>query len=146
MPDSIFVRVPVEKEEALRRLAEVAYDVETTLLGEVVHDFELDGRRCRVRSEIVSLRRIVHSYLGALGADHDLESAARHVAEAEAVYWVAHPLGHDLAVQLPDGHLYYYAVPRPAEKDVAPDKGPPASTSVLRNLGPGPGRDHLDAL
>lgn len=62
-----------------------------------------------------SPRRRIHSLLGGIGADHNLEDAEERIRTAEFVGWVRHLLRHDLYVRTPEGRQYYYDVPRPKE-------------------------------
>ena len=57
-------------------------------------------------------RRLVHSMLGGLGADHEVEWVNVAIDRADRVEWVNGPLGHDLALTV-DGRTYYYQVARP---------------------------------
>jgi hypothetical protein len=58
-------------------------------------------------------RRIVHSFQGTLGTDHDLERALELVDEATEVGWSEYPfLGHELRVVTARG-AYMYDVRRP---------------------------------
>lgn len=65
-------------------------------------------------------RVTVHSRLNGLGADHDLETALEHVAQADEIVWATNMLQHDLAVVV-DGQAYLYDVPRPERSQHDPD-------------------------
>lgn len=62
------------------------------------------------------LRRLVHSRLGGIGADHSLESAREHVEQADEIAWITSMLRHDLAVRVGD-RIYSYDVPRPERSE-----------------------------
>lgn len=57
-------------------------------------------------------RTTVHSFLGFVGADHDLDAALEKVDQADEVAWATHMIHHDLAVRIGD-RIYRYDVPRP---------------------------------
>lgn len=50
-------------------------------------------------------RTVIHSFLGAFGADWDLEDAIAAVESAQKVAWSPNWIGHDLAVQTAEGKV-----------------------------------------
>jgi hypothetical protein len=84
-------------------------------MNEVVHiDKETASAALRdaAFTSEVDGRTTVHSFLGGIGADHDLDLALGLVIDAEEIAWTTHLLRHDLAVRV-DGRVYHYDVPRP---------------------------------
>lgn len=66
----------------------------------------------RAREAVGEPRLVVHSFLGTLGADHDLERALALVDEADRVGWMPHLLRHELAVVV-GRRRYNFDVKRP---------------------------------
>lgn len=62
-------------------------------------------------------RTTLHSFLGGIGADHDLDSVLKHIEAADEVAWADHLFHHDLAVRL-GGRIYRYDVQRPERRAV----------------------------
>jgi hypothetical protein len=56
----------------------------------------------------------VHVFCGMIGADWTLQGALDLIADNHRIAWVDHPLGHDLAVEIPSGKTYHLDVARPA--------------------------------
>jgi hypothetical protein len=64
-------------------------------------------------------RTTVHSFLGTIGADHDLDDALARVEKSDDRAWVTHMIQHDLAV-LVNGKQYHYDVQRPERSPEPP--------------------------
>lgn len=58
-------------------------------------------------------RTIIHSFLGGIGADHDLATALDYVERSDDRAWAPHLFGHELAVAV-DGKVYRYDARRPS--------------------------------
>lgn len=91
--------VPVSKTEAKRALTAGAF-TET-------HK-HCDTCTCDVPPD----RQIIHSRLGGIGADHNLNQALDLVEQAERIAWTTSLLRHDLAVCV-GTRIYCYDIPRP---------------------------------
>ena len=62
-------------------------------------------------------RTRIHSFLGGLGADHDVDDAENIIRAADKVGWLPNVFSHDLHVRTSDGRTYHYDVPKPSEAD-----------------------------
>lgn len=71
-----------------------------------------DCDHCGGSGRVPGGRVLVHSRLGWLGADHDVESVVEKVQRADSCRWVRGFMGHDLLVVV-DGKEYVFQVPRP---------------------------------
>lgn len=81
-----------------------------------------EGQECPTchDGKIPGGRRVIHSFLGSLGADWNLDSVLDLIDGAEGVYWQAGFSGHDLAViTTSDRRLQYnFDVKRPVDSIV----------------------------
>lgn len=65
---------------------------------------------CEMHQEV---KRRIHSTLGGLGADRNLDSVEAMIRTSTGRWWEPwHLLGHCLAIET-DGRTYYYEVPAP---------------------------------
>lgn len=108
----IFDRFPTTRDDAIEALREAATEARE-MVGETEETFDGDLIR---ETTVYRLRKVVHTFVNidgvALGADHDLDEAIERVRTADAVFWVDHPLRHDLTVRVGDLN-YFYAARRP---------------------------------
>jgi hypothetical protein len=75
---------------------------------------------CGGEGRVSGGRRLVHSYLGGLGADWDEDSIVALIQRAESCQWAEGFLGHDLLV-IADGKRYAFQVKRPEPVSTAED-------------------------
>lgn len=62
-------------------------------------------------------RRVLHSFLGPFGADHDLEGVLAEIDDAVEVAWRWNIFDHDLAVTNQQGKTYYFDVKQPKDAE-----------------------------
>jgi hypothetical protein len=72
-----------------------------------------DCAHCGGSGRMEGGRRLVHSTLGAFGADWDAEAIIELVRSSRGVRWGGGFMGHDLAVLNEDGKWVLFQVPHP---------------------------------
>lgn len=94
----------ITKEEALRAAHEGAFTIEQTGWDMDMNPVPDDAGR-----------RIIHCFLGGMGAAWDLEGVVALIEEADQCGWVDDIFDHNLAVAA-DGKVYRFGITKPVDE------------------------------
>lgn len=86
---------------------------------------------CGGSGRVAGGRMLIHSILGGMGADHEVDDVLAQLDRATDVRWSdMGPLGHDLVVTV-DGRKYFYQVKRPKIDPPLDSEATPHGTYVM---------------
>jgi hypothetical protein len=88
------------------------------LVREAAWDEQQDCPSCHGEGRVPGGRMVVHSRMGGIGADWNLEGVLEAVDKADNIWWSKSIFGHDLVVEV-DGKPVSFEVRRPDDWDSA---------------------------
>lgn len=60
-------------------------------------------------------RKIIHCFIGFIGADWNLEAVLEDLNKADEITWTDHWMGHDLTIRV-DNQVHHFGVTRPEKR------------------------------